>query len=184
VTWTGMFLFGRATWLVHGEVFRLVFGIFARFAPVNATGETLALRPPAVGLAPDAPLAPSMAALVVALLATVTFDGLLETPLWAQVDAWVLNAPPASVLWTTLDLREDQALRLARSIALPLVVLLFIAAYLLVCRAMAALTGGAGGDAFVLARWLVPSLVPISIAYHVAHYFAYLIIGSQYVIPI
>src|SRR5262249_54303527 len=34
ITWTGMALFGRAVWLAHGEVFALVFGIFARFAPV------------------------------------------------------------------------------------------------------------------------------------------------------
>ena len=34
LTWLGMFVFGRETWLGHGEVFTLVFGTFARFAPL------------------------------------------------------------------------------------------------------------------------------------------------------
>ena len=38
LTWLGMFVFGRQAWLGHGEVFALVFGIFARFAPLARTG--------------------------------------------------------------------------------------------------------------------------------------------------
>ena len=38
-----MFAFGRDTWLKHGEVFTLVFGTFARFAPIEASdGPTIA----------------------------------------------------------------------------------------------------------------------------------------------
>src|SRR5262245_4528032 len=118
ITWAGMALFGRAVWLAHGEVFALVFGIFARFAPVawpRNDEKTAVLRLPASGLVTDQPLSPSMMALTVALLATVAFDGLLETPLWARVDAAILDAPDDSILWTTLALREDQALRLVRT---------------------------------------------------------------------
>src|SRR5262249_40990903 len=135
LTFAGMALFGRATWLAHGEVFSLVFGIFARFAPLawpRTPKDPLAVRLPASGLI-DERLDVSMVVLTIALLATVTFDGFLETPLWARVDGAVLDAPDDSFLWTVLALREDQALRLARTIALPLVLLLFIAAYLAVC---------------------------------------------------
>ena len=38
LTWAGMLVFGRDAWLQHGEVFSLVFGTFARFAPTEATG--------------------------------------------------------------------------------------------------------------------------------------------------
>jgi hypothetical protein len=31
-----MALFGRETWMRHGEVFSVVFGTFARFAPTEA----------------------------------------------------------------------------------------------------------------------------------------------------
>ena len=35
VTWIGMLVFGRESWLRHGEVFALVFGLLARFAPTE-----------------------------------------------------------------------------------------------------------------------------------------------------
>ena len=119
-------------------MFTQVFGIFGRFAPVAVRAHALELRAPASGLI-GVPASPSMAALVIALLATVTFDGLLETPLWARIDVAILEAPADSFLWTVLDLREDQALRLVRTLALPLFVALFAAAFFLVCRWMAAL---------------------------------------------
>ena len=34
-TWTGMVVFGGRTWLRHGEVFSVVFSLFARFAPTD-----------------------------------------------------------------------------------------------------------------------------------------------------
>ena len=36
LTFAGMMLFGRETWLRHGEVFTVVFGTFARFAPTRS----------------------------------------------------------------------------------------------------------------------------------------------------
>jgi polyferredoxin len=35
ITWTGMFLFGRAVWLRHGDPFAAAFGTLARFAPTE-----------------------------------------------------------------------------------------------------------------------------------------------------
>jgi len=35
LTIVGMFLFGGERWLQHGEVFTLIFGTFARFAPLD-----------------------------------------------------------------------------------------------------------------------------------------------------
>jgi hypothetical protein len=124
-----------------------------------------------------------MAALVIALLATVTFDGLLETPLWARIDVAVLDAPADSLLWTVLDLREEQALRLVRTLGLPLLIALFAAAYFLICRWMAALAHEPFATTGFLFRRFVFTLVPISLAYHLAHYFSYLLISGQYAIP-
>ena len=45
LTWAGMLVFGRDAWLQHGEVFSLVFGTFARFAPTEARDGRLLLRP-------------------------------------------------------------------------------------------------------------------------------------------
>ena len=189
LTWLGMFVFGRKAWLAHAEPFTLVFATFARMAPFAAArGEKpgLRVRPPAAGLLEDPPSSMSMVALVIALLATVTFDGFLETPLWARLDAAVFDAASEtdSLFWTLLGLREDQAVRLVRSLALAGCVLLFFAAYALVCRLTASLSGDRAVDTALLARRFVLTLVPISLAYHVAHYFSLFFIGGQYVIPL
>jgi hypothetical protein len=185
LTWTGMFVFGREVWRAYGEVFSIAFGIFARFGIVGVCprASAIEIRPPAVGLLEWRALDPSMTALVVALLATVTFDGVLETPLWVQLDLRILDAPPDSLLWTDLQLSESQALRLGRTIGLLAFVALFNAVYYAVCRLIAAMTRPTRADVPRIAGRFVLSLVPISLAYHVAHYFSYLAIGSQYIIP-
>jgi hypothetical protein len=90
VTWIGMWVFGREAWLERGEFFSLVFGMLARFAPmhVELEGRRVTqwhLRPYAVGLFEKEPLDVSRTALVLLILAAVTFDGFMETPLWASI---------------------------------------------------------------------------------------------------
>ena len=89
ITWTGMLLYGRRAWLAHGEVFALIFALLGRFAPLEArmaAGRAeLNLRPYAVGLLIDEPVHTSLMVLVVMMLATVTFDGFMETPLWVEI---------------------------------------------------------------------------------------------------
>jgi hypothetical protein len=187
LTWLGMFVFGRETWLGHGEVFTLVFGTFARFAPfarMPEGGGGIRVRPVAVGLLEGPLLTISMVALVIALLATVTFDGLLETPLWARVDFAVLDWASDAPFWTAFSLREDQAVRLVRTSALLGCVLLFLAAYAVVSWLTAAVSGNPDVSAGLVIRSFVLTLVPIALAYHVAHYFSLLFIGGQYAIPL
>ena len=83
LTWAGMLVFGRDVWLQHGEVFSLVFGTFARFAPTRAAHgpqRALLLRPFGAGLLDSRPVSTSMMAFVLLLLATVLYDGALGTP--------------------------------------------------------------------------------------------------------
>ena len=84
LTFAGMALFGRDTWLRHGEVFTVVFGLFARFAPtaVRAGPPRLLLRPFGAGLLDSARSSTSMMAFVLLLLATVLFDGPQRHPGW------------------------------------------------------------------------------------------------------
>ena len=187
LTWLGMFVFGREAWLGRGEVFTLVFGTFARFAPLARMLEGrvgIRVRPPAAGLLEDHPLTISMVALVIALLATVTFDGFLETPLWARVDFAVLDSASDSSFWAVLSLREDQAVRAVRTLTLLGWVLLFLGVYAVFCWLTAAVSGDRAVSAGIIARRFVLTFVPISLAYHVAHYFSLLFIGGQYAIPL
>ena len=49
LTWLGMLVFGRDTWLARGEAFSLAFGVLGRFGPLDTRSS--ALRPPGAGLA-------------------------------------------------------------------------------------------------------------------------------------
>src|SRR5262245_29433560 len=60
LTWAGMFAFGRDAWLRNGEVFTLVFGTLARFAPTQAKDGRLLLRSFGAGLAGGAAVSVSM----------------------------------------------------------------------------------------------------------------------------
>ena len=211
VTWGGMFVYGRDVWLQNGDTFSVVFGILARFAPLElrvvdntAVGSTCAspachhktlecvngyhclvkvapgqrqwnLRPPALGLLNDQRVTFSMMVLVIVLLATVTFDGLLETPLWTHI----------------LDRTLSDEIRWVGSAALVLFSAGFLFVYLffsaLMCR-FAQRYGeknGAGhlNSTLDVASVFVLTLVPIAIAYHLAHYLSYLLITGQYFIP-
>ena len=161
LTWAGMAAFGRETWLAHGEAFALAFGVFARYPPFRS--QSL-----------DEPATPSMVALVLFLLSSVMFDGALSTPAWALLENWLAVLLPGS----------DAASRMAaRTLGLIAVWLAFLGAYLGTCWAMAQVAGGPAAMG-TLARRFAFSLVPIAIAYHVAHYLSFLLIQGQYLIPL
>ncbi len=182
LTWLGMWLFGREEWLWHGEVFTLVFGLLARFAPTEvrdsgAGGRELNLRPYGVGLLSREPVSDSILVLVLAMLAAVCFDGFTETPLWAGIVEYY--APPARIPGNDDDAARA-SVQTAGLIAAPL---LFVAVYLVFCRLI---TGAGDGrvPATRIAGLFVLTLVPIAIAYHLAHYLSFLAMAGQYLIPL
>lgn len=194
LTWGGMVVYGKDAWLRGGEVFSVFFGLLARFAPteVRVKGRQLCrdcagacgagldgcvncyecfaraapedrefdLRPPAVGLARPDPVAQGGVFFVILVLAGVAFDGLLDTPFWV----WLQIVAPAS---RTLGL-----------VALPL---LFFAVYLCFVK-LSQLFGGGTRRLRWYAAAYVYSLVPIAVAYQVAHYYTYLLVQGQAII--
>ena len=203
ITLGGMLLFGKEQWLRHGEAFSLAFGFLARFAPtevrVVAPGvcqscpvkcldldghcigcgdcfrrastaqRELNLRPFAVGLLRNETVSTSMMAFVVLLLSTVTFDGFTATPLWADIQSSLYATFPSLTTVGSLGL-----------ITFPVV---FIGVYLGFSAMMAAASGNRLpiGD---MARAFVYSLIPIALAYHLAHFLSFLLIQGQLIIPL
>jgi hypothetical protein len=177
LTLVGMLVFGCDTWLGHGEVFSLVFGTFARFAPIEASGDVdhraLALRPLGAGLLETRPVSISATAFVLLLLATVLYDGVLGTPEWNNLERALAAYLPAGEF-------GFMAVRTAGLVAFWLV---FFGAYLAVGAAMSAVTAGRLSP-LAMARSFVLTLVPIAIGYHLAHYLTFLLIQGQYIIPL
>ena len=176
MTWVGFVAFGRELWLRRGEVFSAVFDLFGRFAPLQFTSNGRwhwSLRPFAAGLLTRTPLPPSMTAFTLLMLGTVTVDGFMETPLWAAaVEGLIGNSG------TGVDPKAYMLIQSALLVAGPL---LLAALYLTAIALMARI---ARMRVSVLAGLFVLSLVPIAIAYHLAHYFSLLAIAGQFIIPL
>jgi len=175
LTWAGMALFGAKTWLQRGEVFTLVFGTFARFAPIEARPRDFvcALRPFGAGLLGGGPVSMSMTAFVLLLLSTVLYDGLLGTPEWVATENAVVALSGGS---------ESTAIAV-RTIGLIGFWLVFFGVFIAVAAVMNRIAGGAG-SARHLARELALTLVPVAIGYHLAHYLLLLLIQGQYLVPL
>jgi hypothetical protein len=196
ITLYGMAFFGKETWLRRGEAFSVFFGLLGRFAPTevrvkdpdvcpdcdgcgdDARGRCvncyecfaraapdereLNLRPPAVGLRLPEKVPPGGTAFVVVVLAGVTFDGLIQTPLWLEI---VRLTPVTQTLGTIL---------------LPLV---FLGIYLGFVELSRILGGGEVGFRRLAGAYTF-SLVPIALAYQMAHYYTYLLIQGQMIISL
>ena len=196
ITLYGMAFFGTETWLRRADAFSFFFGLLGRFATTEVRvkdpdvclgcdgcgdarggcvncyecfaraapeGRELNLRPPAVGLGLPEKVTPGGAAFVIVVLAGVTFDGLLETPLWLEI---VRLTPVTQTLGTIL---------------LPL---LFYCIYLGFVELSRILGGGGEGGFWRFAAAYAFSLVPIAIAYQVAHYYTYLLVQGQMIVSL
>ena len=174
LTWAGMAVFGRDEWLGRAELFSVYFKVLGRFAPLTVRSNPhprLVARAFAVGLLVEQPVPPTKTVFVLLMLAAVTFDGLIETPLWSallhaihdEVGA-VPEEPVAAIAWGVFAA-------------------LFALLYAGVASAMAWLAGATPSRRGV-AGWFVLTFVPIGIAYHLAHYHSLLLVAGQYAIPI
>jgi hypothetical protein len=207
ITWAGMLLFGRERWLRRGEAFALAFGLLSRFAPTElhvtrralcedcdldcaASGECINctacfaraapadrewnLRPFAVGLLRADGAAASTMGFILLMLSTVTFDGFMATPAWAKLE---------DALFMRLAGPGPARLMAAQTLGLVAFPLLFLGVYLLVVRLMVAVSGTRQRVA-ELAPTFAFTLVPIAIAYHLAHYLTFLLLQGQLIIPL
>lgn len=108
LTFAGCAAFGRDVWLKGGDVFSIFFDLLGRFASLHFSsnrGWHWSLRPYASGLRTRQPLDASLTAFTLLVLATVTVDGFMETPLWASAVAQILAAGdlkpvnPGAYIW-------------------------------------------------------------------------------------
>ena len=207
VMWVGMAAFGKHVWLRNGEAFTVLFGFFSRFSPTELRvtsrdvcrdcasecqlepecvdcydcydyaapeDRQLNLRPFAVGLAlrerqlKAGHVKVATAAFVVLALATVSFDGFQDTETWANLRTHMLS-------FATSDVVDTVALALAPAL-FAVVYLGFVWAIKTLSREEAGLTEVASAYVF--------SLVPIALAYNLAHFITLLLIQGQLIIPL
>ena len=202
----GMLVFGKHVWLRYGDPFAVLFGIFARFSPTEVrvvqsdcanceldcdignsyrecvdcyacyeradpSQRQFNVRPWAAGLVSVGRVSWQACAFVVLALAAVTFDGLQETTNWLGVQT------------VGLRLLGPGGVSVVDTLGVVLIPLLFLGIYLLFCVGIRALSGERASLSEV-ARAYVFSLVPIALAYNMAHFLSLLLVQGQLIIPL
>jgi hypothetical protein len=178
ITWAGMLLFGRRTWTENGEAFHVYFGLLALMAPFAVQERegrrVVVVRPPLAGLTARQD-SPGTVAFVAVMLGSVAFDGLSRASWWQDrlynLEArYIVNSP------RTADLVATGFNLLGLLAAVGAVALLFLTAV----RAARAVAGTRES----LEGVFVASLIPIALAYSIAHYFTLLVNQGQFAIPL
>ena len=144
----------------------------ARFAPVERDEEgRLALCWPGAKLLAAEPLPPSGIAFLLLALSSVSFDGLSKTFFWLGL----FGVNP-------LEFPGRTAVIGSGTFGLVLTFVLLAAVFLFAVW-LGQRLAGSGPPLGQAAGLLVWSIVPIALAYHVAHYLTALLVDGQYALP-
>lgn len=171
VTWFCMSLYGIDRWLDRGEAFSVYFGLFARLSVFERRDDAIVRRPFLSGLTDLQPIGGTVALLAV-MIGSTSFDGLSVGKLWK------LDVQPELVdVFTSLGLGVRGAAQFADGVGLLLMIGIVYGFYLL--GVLGARTAGGDFELGDLARRFVHSLVPIAIAYVLAHYVSLLLYQGQ-----
>jgi hypothetical protein len=169
VTFVCMALFGVEEWIGRGETFNAYFGMFARLGPFEARGRELGVRKFLSG-APQWATVPGAAALVLASIAVTSFDGAQE------------GALSGAIRWTfercsDIGFSLPNSFRVANSIWLLIVFAGVSLLYWLGVKGMHTVRGSP--PVRELSRSFAHTLIPIALAYLVAHYFSAFLYQEQ-----
>jgi hypothetical protein len=169
VAFACMALFGVEEWVGRGETFNAYFGMFSRLGPFEARGRDLGIRKFLTG-APQWAAVPGAAALVLVSIAVTSFDGAQE------------GALSGAIRWTfercsDLGFSLPNSFRVSNTIWLLIVYGGVCLLYWLGVKGMHTVRGSP--PVKELARSFAHTLIPIALAYLVAHYFSAFLYQEQ-----
>jgi hypothetical protein len=165
-----MSVWGIEGWSRRGDGFAVFFGLFAKVAPLVRRDGVLYARRPLDGL-PSMEVVPGTVALLCTMIGSTTFDGLSGGPLWTDL------SPHLQSVFEDLGLGATAAGQASFTVGLIGCLLLAGLVYRVGVLGMRAV--GGGRSAGELARSFAHTLVPIALAYAVAHYASLLIYQGQ-----
>jgi hypothetical protein len=166
-----MSIFGIDAWTERGDAFANYFALFGRISALERRGDSLWVRAPLSALF-RLDIVPGTVALLCVMIGSTSFDGFSNGVLWNEV------APDLQKFFVNdLGASLNTGLELAFTVGLLFMILFVFGVYRV---------GVAGMRLYdpdkpwlVLARRFVISLVPISLAYVIAHYFSLLAYQGQ-----
>jgi hypothetical protein len=169
ITLVAIACFGTESWIRYGEGFSVYYNLFSRISPLEVRDGRLGWRRPLSAVTRLDP-APGTVGLVVVMLGTVAFDGASEGPQWSSI------APDVQDFFQNIGFSPADALELAFSVGMVLGLAVIAGIY------FAGIAGVRTIDRrpmITLARIYVHTLIPVSAAYVIAHYFSFLAYNGQ-----
>ena len=170
-TWFCMALYGIEEWSERGEAFSVYFGLFARLSVFERRGDAVGRRRFLSGLPSLTPIAGTVPLLAV-MIGSTSFDGLSVGKLWRQ------DIQPELIdVFDSLGLAAQDAAQFADGLGLLAMIGAVLGFYWL--GVLGARTAGGDFSAGDLANTFIHSLVPIAVAYVLAHYVSLLLFQGQ-----
>jgi hypothetical protein len=170
ITFTGMALFGIERWLERGEFFSVYMNMFSLLSPLELRDGMLGRRKPLSAAGRGWSEVPGSVGLVIASIGVTSFDGGQEGAFATPITKMFEKVRDAGIGSVT-------AFRFTESVFLILVVLGVFAVFALGILGMR--TVDASRSAGQLRRAFAHSLIPIALAYLVAHYFSLVVFQEQ-----
>ncbi len=172
ISLTVMALVGRQSWIDYGEIFAVWSTMVARLSPWQVTRShhdprSLSIRLPFSGAA-AAPVVPGLGALMCLLIGSVGYDGL------SRSGVWVRGATDASIRLADAGLPVDLVLVVVPTLGLLGCVTVTLAIWYAASGVADRIAGTRDG-----ASQLAHALIPVAVAYSIAHYFSFLVFQSQ-----
>ncbi len=167
LTLAGVVVYGRDAWFMYGDFFSVFFRLISKLSPLTFAHGRLVLRWPLVGLLEESADRMSLVYFIIFMLSSTAFDGFRETIKSAQL-AHLLSF-----------LGSEQAIQLAMLFGTFGV---FLGLYIGAIGMMQAITQSPLGVRH-LALLFAYSLIPIALAYNLAHYYTLVLVQGQSIIP-
>ena len=167
----GMSIYGIGAWTDRADAFAVYFGLFARVSAFERRGDALYVRAPLSSLF-RLEMLPGTVALLCVMIGSTSFDGFSNGIIWSDV------APELQKFFVDdLGASLNTGLELAFTVGLLFMILFVFGIYRLGVAGMRLYDPNRSW--LVLARRFAISLVPISLAYVIAHYFSLLAYQGQ-----
>lgn len=207
ITWIGMLIYGKYTWIEYADPFSKFFKIMSKFSISEIKilditnckscefnclennecidcyscqeistidNKILKLRLPGMGLIKTQNITMATSIFVLCQLATVSFDGIVETPFWVTVQIHIFSF---------VSLIGPNTVSNINTLGLILFPIIFIMLYSLFIWYIYLFSGKTLDTIYIFKKFTL-SLIPIALAYHFAHYLSYILIQGQYIIPL
>ena len=184
ITFLGMFIYGRVRWFSYAEIFSIYFGMLGRigiYKPFNNLNKS-SLRIPFSGILMGKGNIYSAIFIIIAV-SSISFDGLLETNFWNNFKLFIISISFLIPIFKFLvSVFGDLHIILDTLGIIFMPMLLFILFSVSCAKGLKYFKQDYNIKSLIII--FAPSLIPIAAAYHVAHYFSFLLIAGQLAFPL